>query len=208
MEEGVAHGVSLPDSRAASLAGLRSSATTVVVSMTTRRGAYPGTFNPPTVAHLAIAKAAFEQCGLDRVELIVSTSPLGKVGDPELAPIATRMQALEAVVRHHDWLAVSVTERQLLADIAEGYDVLVLGADKWAQVNDPGWYASPDARDLAVRQLPALAIAPRPPYALPQPDHGIVLLDIDPAHHDVSATAVRQGERRWLADELRQSGQT
>ena len=39
-------------------------------------GAYPGTFNPPTRAHLAVAAAAREQCGLARVDLVVSVRSL------------------------------------------------------------------------------------------------------------------------------------
>ncbi len=35
-------------------------------------GVYPGTFNPLTVAHLAVADAARRQCGLDRVDLVIS----------------------------------------------------------------------------------------------------------------------------------------
>ncbi len=46
-----------------------------------RRGAYPGSFNPPTVAHLAIADAARRRLGLDRVDLIISRDALGKHPD-------------------------------------------------------------------------------------------------------------------------------
>ncbi|MDT1909227.1 hypothetical protein, partial [Acinetobacter baumannii] len=35
-----------------------------------RIGAYPGTFNPPTIAHLAVADAARAQRRLDRVVLV------------------------------------------------------------------------------------------------------------------------------------------
>jgi nicotinic acid mononucleotide adenylyltransferase len=45
-----------------------------------RTGAYPGTFDPPTLAHLAIAEAAVRQCRLDRVDLVLSLDPLGKPG--------------------------------------------------------------------------------------------------------------------------------
>jgi Cytidylyltransferase-like len=176
--------------------------------MATRRGAYPGTFNPPTIAHLAIAGAAQSQCGLDRVDLIVSTSPLGKRDHPELAALDERVAALELVAAPYDWLAVTVSPSQLLADIAEDYDYVVLGADKWAQVVDPAWYGGRARRDDALRRLPTVALAPRPPHPLPDPRPGLLVLDIDPAHHEVSATAVRNGEHRWLAPQLRQSGQS
>ncbi|MBO0731843.1 MAG: hypothetical protein J2P57_21470 [Acidimicrobiaceae bacterium] len=41
-------------------------------------GAYPGSFNPPTVAHLAIADAARRVMGLERVDFVVSRVALGK----------------------------------------------------------------------------------------------------------------------------------
>ena len=68
---------------------------------------------------------------------------------------------LEAIARPRPWIGVAVTDDLHLADIAQGYDVLVLGADKWVQVLDPSFYDSPTARDAAVRRLPRLAVAPR-----------------------------------------------
>jgi hypothetical protein len=168
-----------------------------------RVGAYPGSFNPPTVAHLTIAEAAFEQCGIDRVDLIVSKVALGKEQDHDLVAIEHRVDALQRVAATRDWLSVVVTDAQLLVDIAEGYELLVVGADKWAQLLDPGWYGSHRERDAALARLPRLAVAPRPPHPLPRPGdgHGLdtIVLDIDAGHHDVSATAVRSGRLEWLA---------
>jgi len=165
-----------------------------------RVGVYPGSFNPLTVAHLAIAEAAVRQCHLDRVDLVVSRVALGKelVDRP---PFEDRIAVLEAAASQRPWLGVVVTERQLLADIAEGYDVLVLGADKWAQLLDAAFYeGSEEARDAAVARLPQLAIAPRPPHQLPA---GAVLLEIDERVLEVSATAARAGRRDWMAPEAR-----
>ena len=36
------------------------------------RGCYPGSFDPLTVAHVAIAAAAVEQCGLESLDFVVS----------------------------------------------------------------------------------------------------------------------------------------
>jgi hypothetical protein len=149
------------------------------------RGAYPGTFDPPTVAHLAIAEAAREQCGLDGVDFVLNRRPLGK---GMVRPLATRVAMLEAVAATRPWLSVTVTDDVHLADIASGYDVLVLGADKWAQVVDPSFYASVEERDAALGRLPRLAVAPRDD--LPLPDGGVVL-DVDLSH--VSSTAARAG---------------
>jgi hypothetical protein len=166
-------------------------------------GVYPGSFNPPTVAHLAIAEAAVRQCGLDRVDLALARRPLGKdAAGP--AALDERRAVLEAVAASRSWLGVVVTGHRLVVDIARGYDVVVMGADKWAQVTDPAWYGDdPAARDRAVAALPRLAVAPRAASdlvagALPE---GAVVLDVHPDHHHVSATGVRQGRHDWLVPE-------
>ena len=172
-----------------------------------RVGAYPGTFDPPTVAHLAIAEAAWRQGGLDRIELVVCESPLGKK-DAGVAPLESRIRLLDAICESRPWLAVTVSGSELICDIAEGYDAVVMGADKWAQVVDPAWYDGSTAdRDAAVSRLPRVLLAPRgsrSPAALP-PD--AILLDLEPGHCSVSSTAVRQGRTDWLAAEIAESWQ-
>jgi len=162
-----------------------------------RIGVYPGTFDPPTIAHIAIADAARQQCDLDAVELVVNAAPLGKGA---VRPLEQRLRMLEAIAERRPWLRVGVTEEQHLADIADGYDVLVLGADKWAQVLDPVFYESQAARDGAVSRLPQLAVAPRHGMALP--DVCVVLaLDADMAA--ISSTAARAGQLDAVPPEVR-----
>ena len=100
-----------------------------------RRGAYPGSFNPPTTAHLAIAAAAVDHGSLERVDFILSRVALGKerVDRPLLEH---RVAVLRDSVASVAWAEVVMTDRQLLADIAEGYDVLIMGADKWVQIHE------------------------------------------------------------------------
>src|SRR6478672_1188639 len=123
-------------------------------------GVYPGSFNPLTLAHLGIAAAARDRHRLDRVDLVLSVRALEK--------------------EHVDrplW-------RDRLADLAEGYDVLIMGADKWHQVLDVRYYAgSGEARDAAVARLPRLAIAPRPPLEVPAD----LLLEVEDRYADMSS---------------------
>ena len=154
-----------------------------------RRGVYPGSFNPPTVAHLAVARAAMEQRQLDVVVLMVSRRALAKEA-VEHPRFDHRLDVLSAATADHDWLRVSVTERQLLADVAEGFDVLVMGADKWDQIQQPRWYDSEDHRLASLGSLPELAIAPRPPIQVPN-DHKLSI-DVT-ATGAVSSTFARQG---------------
>jgi hypothetical protein len=151
-------------------------------------GCYPGSFNPPTVAHLAVAEAAVVAAGLDRLDLVVSRVALGKE-DLAAPSLAERVAVLEAVAATRPWLGVAVTDARLITDIARAYDAVVMGADKWRQVNDAAWYPDPDARDAAVAALPLVLVAPR---GADRPE-GVQLLDLDDAHLHVSATAVREG---------------
>lgn len=163
-----------------------------------RHGVYPGSFDPLTVAHLAIADAARTQCGLDRLDLVVSHVALAKE-DRRQAPVAVRLAAIETATADRPWLAARSTTAQLLADIAEGYDVLVVGADKWVQLHDPRFYGGSEAAiRSALARLPDVAVAPRAGVSLPVGDR-FVALDVDPAHHHVSSTGVREGRRDWRA---------
>ena len=175
-----------------------------MATASTRTGVYPGTFDPATVAHVHVAAAARDQCRLDRVDLTISEVTLGK-DDGSLTPIEGRTAHLAALAAAQPWLGVRTTTASLLADIAEGYDVLVVGADKWHQLLDAAWYGSTSERDRALARLPVVAVAPRPPWTVPTPADElpaglqVVVLDTDPAHHPVSATAVRDGRDEWRA---------
>jgi hypothetical protein len=161
-----------------------------------RIGVFPGTFNPVTVGHLAIATAAWEAHRLDRVDLVVNAQPLAKVDDPEVAPLDERVAWLERSVARLPWARIEVTTAQLVVDIAQGYEVVILGADKWVQVLDPSFYGGdPVARDQAVARLPTPAIAPRGGLAIPQEYR----LEVPGWVGEVSATAVRRGRTDWHA---------
>lgn len=154
----------------------------------TRIGVYPGSFNPPTTAHLAISEAALEQRRLDAVVWTVSRVALAKE-DLVRPALADRLAVLEAVAAEVAWLSITVTDAQLLADIAADFDVLIMGADKWRQINELEWYASEKERQDALARLPELAIAPRPPIDVPERHR----LEVDLVHASTSSTAARAG---------------
>lgn len=163
-------------------------------------GCYPGTFDPPTIAHRAVAEAAIERAGLARLDLVVSRRTLGKEHlGPDSAP--ARAERLTEIVAAEPRLAVAVTDARLIVDVAAGYDVVVMGADKWRQVTDPAWYGdSIAARDAALVRLPRVLVVPR---ADDRPDD-VDLLDVPATLARVSASAVRAGAPgsdgwRWTA---------
>ena len=167
---------------------------------------YPGSFDPPTIAHVHLAETAIAQLGLDRVDFALSARTLGK-DDSRLRPIDDRVAELTAISSGNARIGVTMTPHSLVADIAEGYQVIILGADKWHQVLDPVWYAGIDARNEALQRLPLVALAARPPWTMPGEDASadppvgvdVVILDTDPSHHPVSATDVRAGREDWRA---------
>jgi hypothetical protein len=148
-----------------------------------------------TLGHLAVAEAARTQCDLDEVDLIVSRVALAKEA-VERPSLEDRLAVLRDAAAARPWLDVRITDDQLIADIAAGYDVVVMGADKWSQVTDAAFYGgSTSARDAAVARLPTVAVAPRAPFDIPD---GVVALDVN---HDASSTAVREGRTDWMAPE-------
>ncbi len=164
-----------------------------------RTGVYPGSFNPPTIAHVAIAEAAARQRRLDRVVLVHSRRVLGK-DVVERPRWEDRVEVLTAVAADHDWLEAAVTEHRLVADIADGYDVVIMGADKWHQIHELQWYEDEDHRDALLSRLPEVAVAPRPPLDVPPS----VALDLPPEVTDgVSSTAARGGRLELMTPAAR-----
>jgi nicotinic acid mononucleotide adenylyltransferase/predicted RNA-binding protein with PIN domain len=164
--------------------------------MAARTGVFPGTFDPPTIAHVAIADAAIAHAQLDRFDFAISRVALGK---EDRGDLRRRVAALEALAAGRPELRVVVTDAQLIVDIAQGYDVVVMGADKWAQVNDAAWYESEAERDDAVARLPRVLVVPRSGYAIA----GAEVLPIDDDHADVSSTRAREGAHHLIAPAAR-----
>lgn len=155
---------------------------------------YPGSFDPLTIAHLAVADAAFDTLGLDRLDLAISGTALGKEHLDD-ASIQRRLDVIRDATADRPWLEVVVVRKRLIVDIAEGYDVVVMGADKWTQVIDPVWYDDEDARDAALARLPRVAVAPRAGHRVP-PE---LELAVPEGLEHVSASAVRAGRTGWAA---------
>ena len=169
-----------------------------------RVGVYPGSFDPPTIAHLAIAVMARRAAQLDRIEMVVSRSALAKE-DAHNADLDLRIAVLEASTAHQGWLSVKVTDDQLIADIAQGYSAVILGGDKWQQINDVSFYADEAARDAALASLPPVIGTNRPGFA-PLPDT-VQLLELPARLHPVSSTAARSTNPEWMTPPARKTAE-
>ena len=133
--------------------------------------------------------------------MVVSRQPLGKT--PAVPTFEDRLSVLAAVASSRPWLSVAVTEARLIAEVAAGYDAVIMGMDKWLQVIDPEWYGgSEPERDAAVAGLPAVLLAARPgAETATAPPSNVLLLDVHPSHGPVSSTLVRAGRTEWMVEE-------
>ena len=163
------------------------------------RGVYPGSFDPPTIAHVAIAEAAVRTAGLDQLDLAISRVALGKDAAGR-RPLEARLAAVRRLAISRPWLQVVVTDAQLITDIAAGYDIVVMGADKWAEVRDPVWYGGDEAaRDNALARLPRVLVVPRPGFAVIEAE----ILEVPEDLGAVSSTAARAGSHHLIVPEAR-----
>jgi nicotinate-nucleotide adenylyltransferase len=142
-------------------------------------GVLGGTFDPIHVGHLAVARAARRELGLDEVLVVPAANPPHKLGVP-MAPADDRLAMVELAAAGEPGIAASRIELDrpgpswtvdtlaaLLDDArAAGRDValtLILSADAFAGL--PTWHEP--ARLL---RLARVAVAPRPGHALPSLD--------------------------------------
>jgi len=125
-----------------------------------------GTFDPPHLAHLAIASDACARLGLERVLFVPAAAPPHKDAD-ERTPPHVRL-AMTALAVEHDIRFVSsgleidrglVYTRDTLAAVAERFPdrglFFIMGSDSLLQFD--GWHDPDD-----ILALSGLVVAPRP----------------------------------------------
>ena len=123
-----------------------------------RVGILPGSFNPPTIAHLELARAARRRFHLDRVVFSLSSVIVDKERLEGLCR-EDRLLLLSLLARHRPWAAVGVVNRGLYSEQAPaflgrfggGTELwFIVGMDKVLQIFDPRYY---DDRDRALDAL-------------------------------------------------------
>lgn len=162
-----------------------------------RLGVLPGTFNPPTRAHMALAKAALEHC-----EEIVFVLPralphknYGRVGFED------RLQLLRSAVEAHPRFTAASSDGGLFLEIAgecreaygSGIEIAFLcGRDAAERI--VGWkYEREEMLAEMFQQFSLLVARRQGEYVAPQRlESRIRCLDIDEGWDDVSATEVRE----------------
>ncbi len=172
-----------------------------------RVGILGGTFNPPHLGHLACARAAREQFGLDRVVLIVAARPPHKEvpADPGVghrlamcrlaAATAEGLEVSELEVGRAGPSYTITTLREIKANRPGDELTLIVGGDMAASL--PTW-EEPEA----ILELARLAVAERPgqrradvlgQLATLRGGERAVFLEM--SQSDVSSSAVREETR-------------
>jgi nicotinate-nucleotide adenylyltransferase len=152
---------------------------------------YGGAFDPPHVGHVAVADAARERFGVERLVILVSERP----GHRETHASADDRLALARAAFPRDDVRLDPYPRTIELLRAENFDdpVFVIGADQFA-----GFLAW--AEPEAVLDLATLAVATRPGFPqeeleavlhhLTRPER-VVFLDIEP--NPAASTVIRSG---------------
>lgn len=123
-----------------------------------RVGIFSGSFNPPTIAHLELARCAKESFNLDRMFFTLSAVTVDKERIEGLM-LEDRLLLLELLAAELDWAAVAIVNRGLYFEQARAFRSLlgknarisfVAGMDKLIQIFDARYYQD---REAALRTL-------------------------------------------------------
>lgn len=169
--------------------------------MTWRIGLYGGSFDPPHMAHLALARLARDRLGLDELRWQPAGQPWQKAGRL-VASGRQRVAMLHLLTQDEPGFVIDTCEldrvgpsytidtlREVAAERPDAQLFLVIGADQFARLDT--WK---DAGDIA--RLATLAVAARegqaalPPVNWPGPP--LAWQELPLPRIDISATEVRR----------------
>jgi len=163
-----------------------------------RLGVFPGTFNPPTVAHLALARAALAEVG-EVLFVLPRSFPHKPYRDTTLEQ---RLELLAAALEGASLFSMAVADGGLFIEIARECRKIypppvrlsfVCGRDAAERV--AGWdYGRRGAWQEMLQEFDLL-VAPRAGESRPEAGDGLALagtLAVDPGWATVSASEVRR----------------
>lgn len=165
-----------------------------------RIGLFGGSFNPPHLAHLALARTARETLALDELRWIPAGAPWQKPAG-ELAPAHHRLAMVRLLVGDEPGFIVDEREirrggpsytvdtlRELRAEQAGAELFLILGQDQYARIDT--WRDAAQWRPWVSFAVAARdGQAPQPPAGWDGGNHRRVVLPLP--DHPISATHLR-----------------
>jgi len=136
-----------------------------------RLGVFGGTFDPPHLGHLNVARSARDTLSLDRVLLVVANDPWQKSPERIVTPARDRLAMVQALVEDDAGLEASdieirrggpsftvATLRELRAHHGDSELFLIIGRDL---VDDlPSWHESSE-----IERLATIFVVERPGYS-------------------------------------------
>jgi nicotinate (nicotinamide) nucleotide adenylyltransferase len=159
---------------------------------------FPGAFNPPTIAHLAIARAARQWAGE-----VVWTLPRAFPHKAfEGAPFEVRLAMLRRLLQSEPGFSLAIASGGLYVEMADeardffgpGVDIgLLCGRDAAERI--ASWdYGTPGVFEAMIERYSLLVAGRAGSLYLPLPHHAerIICLTMDPAFDAVSSTEVRR----------------
>jgi nicotinic acid mononucleotide adenylyltransferase len=171
----------------------------------------PGSYNPPTTAHLALAQAGLQAIPQASLYLALGTTIINKE-QTERATLLDRLLLLDQIARRTGHMGVLLTNQGLYVEQAEAARaafpgaseiVFVVGFDKIEQIFDARYYHH---RDAALKELFTLArflVAPRATHEaadvaalLRQPDNQqfqpfVRILPFPVEYREISSSQIR-----------------
>ena len=75
-----------------------------------RIGIFGGTFDPPHLGHLGLARDAYEKVGLDEVIFVPTGTPKYKLNMHGVSEKEDRLQMLELLIKNQKWASISTIE--------------------------------------------------------------------------------------------------
>lgn len=167
---------------------------------------FPGSFNPPTSAHLLLAERARRE-GFACVLFVLARATVGK--EPSGLVPEDRLLALRFIAQRAG-MGVAVCSSGLYTDMADAAALLypgteiafLIGSDKVSQIFNPSYYSDRDAALDALFARARLIVAPRTDDGGAVRDvieraenrrwsHRVSVLPLHPAVSDLSSTRVR-----------------
>jgi nicotinamide-nucleotide adenylyltransferase len=182
-------------------------------------GVMAGSYNPPTLAHIALADSAKTHARLDGLLWTISRVTVDKERIIH-APLPQRLITLAHLTMQRSNEAVALMNRGLYIDQAEAFhrsfpDIadlsLIMGYDKLAQIFDPRYYTDRDAALDRLFSMARILVAPRAHgdynalhALLDLPTNrrwatSVTIIPIDPSVQMLSSSEVRERLRQGIS---------
>lgn len=184
----------------AGLAAIRSYTRHVTSAAPKRIGLLGGTFDPPHLGHLAMAKAVQTQVGLDEIIFLVANDPWQKSDDRSVTPAAIRLEMTTSLVAGESGMKVDDREiarggptytvdtlTEIRSETPDAELFLIVGADTASRI--PTWHRPNDMAAFSTLVVVNRSHEPELDESL-LPAMNVIHVAMDAV--DVSSTSIRQ----------------